>query len=161
MTTVGSPSTAVRKSITVAASVERAFDVFTSGFDSWWPRTHHIGTSPLEKAVIEPGVGGRCYGRSVDGTDCPWGRVVAWDPPHRFAFAWQINGQWQYEPDLAKSSEVEVRFTALADGTTRVDLEHRRLDRHGADEEAVRKGVDSPGGWGGLLQLFADRLEGR
>jgi uncharacterized protein YndB with AHSA1/START domain len=161
MTTVQTPSPTVRKSVTVAAGVERAFQVFTDGFDTWWPRSHHIGTAPLEKAVIEPGVGGRCYGRSVDGTECPWGRIVVWEPPQRFAFAWQINGQWQYEPDLARASEVEVRFTPLPGGGTRVDLEHRHLERHGADAEAVRTGVDSPGGWGGLLQIFADKVDGR
>src|SRR5438094_4742023 len=129
MTTVMDPTTdvPVRKSITVKASPERAFHVFAEEFDSWWPRTHHIGKVPMKKAIIEGKMGGRCYTEQTDGTDCDWGSVLVWDPPHRLVLAWQIDGQWQYEPDLAKSSEVEVRFTAEGDGSTRIDLEHRHL----------------------------------
>ena len=87
------------------------------------------------------------------------GHGLAWDPPHRVVLAWQIDGSWQYQADLAKSSEVEVRFTQESDGTTRVDLEHRHLSRHGADAGAIRTAVDSPNGWTGLLQLFAARVE--
>ena len=139
--------TPVRKSITVHATVEHAFRVFTEEFDSWWPRSHHIGKSPMKRAIVEGRPGGRCYTEQEDGTDCDWGTVVVWEPPHRF------------EPDLAKSSEVEVRFTREADGSTRVDLEHRYLHRHGADANAVRTAIDSPGGWGGLLDLFAARVQ--
>ena len=103
----------VRKSITVNASVEHAFHVYTAGFDSWWPREHHIGKSPMKRAIIEGAAGGRCYSEQVDGTECDWGRILVWDPPHRFVMAWQISPSWQYEPDLAKASEVDVRFTAL------------------------------------------------
>jgi uncharacterized protein YndB with AHSA1/START domain len=150
----------VRKSIVVKAGAERAFNVFAEEFDSWWPRTHHIGNSPLKTAIIEGAAGGRCYNEQMDGTDCEWGTVLVWDPPRRLVFAWQINGKWQYEPDLAKSSEVEIRFTPEPDGSTRVDLEHRYLSRHGAaDAEAIRKGIDSPDGWGALLQLFAAQVE--
>jgi len=148
----------VRKSITVNANPDRAFHVFTPEFDTWWPRTHHIGKAPMKKAILQGVVGGRCYTEQTDGTDCDWGTVLVWDPPHRFVLAWQIDGQWQYQPDLAKSSEVEVSFTPGPDGSTRVDLEHRHLSRHGADADAVRKGVDSPNGWGGLLQLFAAQV---
>jgi uncharacterized protein YndB with AHSA1/START domain len=147
--------TPVRKTITVKASVERAFTVFTDRFDTWWPKSHHIGESPLATSVIEARVGGRCYGRCVDGTDCPWGTILVWDPPRRFVMAWQITPEWKYEPDLEKSSEVELTFTPLADGTTRVDLEHRRFDRHGDGAETMRKGVESPEGWGALLKLYA------
>ena len=113
----------VRKSITVNATVEHAFDVFTAGYDSWWPREHHIGTAPLTEAVIEGRAGGRCYSKQADGTECDWGQILTWDPPHRFVLAWQINPEWKYEPDLAKSSEVEVRFSPEPDGGTRVDLD--------------------------------------
>ena len=147
----------VQKSITVRAGVERAFRVFTEGFDSWWPRGHHIGKSPMKRAVVEGFVGGRCYSEQEDGTDCPWGQILEWEPPRRFVMAWQINLQWQYEPDLAKSSEVEVTFTPQADGTTRVDLEHRCFERQGTGWEAMQKQVASPGGWGTLLQLYADK----
>lgn len=149
----------VRKSITVKASAERAFEVFTAEFDSWWPRSHHIGKSPLKKAVIGGRVGGRCYNEQTDGTDCEWGEITVWEPPRRFVMAWKINAQWQYEPDANKSSEVEVRFTPESDGTTRVDLEHRHFERMGADGAAMRSGVDSPGGWGSLLGLYAAQLE--
>jgi len=150
----------VRKTITVKTSVEHAFSVFTDGYDSWWPRTHHIGKAPMKEAIIEPRVGGRCYTKQVDGTESDWGQILEWDPPHRFVLAWQITHQWGYEPDLAKSSEVEIRFTPV-DGGTRVDLEHRHFERMGPGGDAMRVGVDSAGGWGGLLELFAARAEGR
>lgn len=159
MTTVAETTDVpVRKTITVNASAARAFEVFTEGFDTWWPRTHHIGKSPMEKAIIETHVGGRCYSRQVDGTECDWGQILAWDPPHRFVMAWQITHEWGYEPDLAKCSEVEVRFTPEAGGGTRVDLEHRHFERMGPGGATMRIGVESPNGWGGLLQLFADRV---
>jgi uncharacterized protein YndB with AHSA1/START domain len=147
----------VRKTITVKASVDHAFKVFTDGFDTWWPRSHHIGKQPMVKAVIEPRAGGRCFGREADGTECDWGRVLTWEPPNRFVLAWQIGPTWQYESDLRKASEVEVRFTAEAGGLTRVNLEHRYFERHGEGAANVRSGVDSPNGWGGLLQIYAAR----
>jgi len=149
----------VRKSITVKASTEHAFKVFTQGFDTWWPRTHSISRTPMEKAVIETRAGGRCYQRSIDGSECDWGRVMLWEPPHRFVLAWQLNADWEYDPDMAKASEVEIRFTAEPGGGTRVDLEHRHFDRHGSRGADIRKGVDSPGGWGSLLQMFAEAAE--
>jgi uncharacterized protein YndB with AHSA1/START domain len=151
--------TSVKKSVTVNTSVERAFEVFTSGFDGWWPRSHHIGKSPMTAAIIEAGVGGRCYTRQEDGTDCTWGQVLAWDPPHRFVMAWQITHEWGYESDLAKSSEVEVRFTAEPGGGTRVDLEHRHFERMGAGGAAMRVGVSGPGGWPTIMELFKARAE--
>ena len=149
----------VRKSITVKASAERAFEVFTAGFDTWWPRSHHIGSAPLKRSVIDERVGGRCYSEQTDGTECDWGQITAWEPPRRFVMAWMITAQWQYQPHLAKSSEVEVRFTPEGDGRTRVDLEHRRFDRMGAGWETMRDGVNAEGGWGSLLALFAEQAE--
>jgi len=156
MTTTVAP---VLKSITVRASAERAFKVFTDGFDTWWPRGHHIGSSPMKRAVIEPFVGGRCYSEQVDGTDCPWGQILVWDPPHRFVMAWQITPEWKFQPNVNESSEVEIRFTPLGDGTTRVDLEHRNFERMGAGGEAMRTGVDSPNGWGSLMELYKAAAE--
>ena len=149
----------VHKSITVKAGAEHAFRVFTEEFDSWWPRTHHIGKSPMKRAIIESRAGGRCYSEQLDGTDCDWGTVLVWEPPRRFVLAWQITHEWGYEPDLEKSSEVEVRFTPESDGSTRIDLDHRYFHRHGAGGAGMRTAVDSPNGWGGLLQLFAARVE--
>ncbi|HEY7292089.1 MAG TPA: SRPBCC family protein [Vicinamibacterales bacterium] len=160
MTTVDQGSVApVRTSITVKTSVERAFDVFTRGFDTWWPRGHHIGKSPMKRAIIEAKIGGRCYTEQVDGTDCDWGSVLAWEPPTRLVIAWQITPAWQYEPDLSKASEVEITFTPAADGTTRVDLEHRHFERHGAGGAAMKTSVESPEGWAGLLKIYANVVE--
>jgi activator of Hsp90 ATPase-like protein len=142
----------------VNAPAARAFDVFTNGFDTWWPRSHHIGQSPMRKAIVEPRAGGRCYSLCVDGSECPWGQILVWDPPRRFVLAWQISPGWQFEPDLAKSSEVDVRFTPLPDGTTRVELEHRHFGRHGAGGDQMRTAVDSANGWADLLALFAARV---
>jgi uncharacterized protein YndB with AHSA1/START domain len=148
----------VRRTVTVRASVDRAFSVFTDGFDTWWPKSHNIGPAPLERSVIESHVGGRCYSHCTDGADYPWATVLVWEPPHRFVVAWQISPEWKYEPDLAKSSEVEVTFTAEAAGTTRVDLEHRRFDRYADGGVAMRKGVEGPQGWSDLLRIFTEKI---
>jgi uncharacterized protein YndB with AHSA1/START domain/uncharacterized damage-inducible protein DinB len=154
MTMTTQQTATVQKSVTVKAGLEHAFNVFTAGLDTWWPRSHHIGKKPLQKAVIESRAGGRCFGCEADGTECQWGTVTTWEPPNRLVIAWQIDPNWQFDPDLSKASEVEVRFTAEAGGMTRVALEHRHLERHGKDFEKVRVGVAGPGGWSGLLQMF-------
>jgi uncharacterized protein YndB with AHSA1/START domain len=155
-TNVTTPTDAsVKKSVTVKASPEHAFKIFTDDFDTWWPRSHHIGKKPMVKAVIETRAGGRCFGREADGVECQWGTVTAWEPPLRLVIAWHIAPGFQViDVDPAKSSEVEIRFTPEPDGMTRVDLEHRHLERHGADFEKLRAGVAGPGGWSGLLQMF-------
>ena len=145
----------VRKSIVVKTSVTRAFKIFTEGFDTWWPRSHHIGNAPMKKGIIESRKGGRCYSEQIDGSECDWGTVLAWEPPYRLVFAWQITPTWQYEPDLAKASEVEITFTPQDDGATRVELEHRYFERHGAGFEKMREGVGAPGGWGSMLDLYS------
>jgi uncharacterized protein YndB with AHSA1/START domain len=150
----------VRKSITVNATPEEAFRIFTEDFDSWWPRSHHIGKSPMKKALIESRSGGRCYTEQEDGTACDWGSVLAWEPPRRIVIAWQITGNWEFEPDVARSSEVEIRFTPQSGGKTTVDLEHRFFDRLKSGGAAMRTGVDGEGGWGTLLHMFAQRVDG-
>ncbi len=149
----------VRKSIQVRTNAEQAFRVFTSEMDSWWPRTHHIGSSPMKRIVMERWPGGAIYTDQEDGTPCPWGTVLAWEPPHRFVMAWQVNPEWQYEPNPAKCSEVEVRFTPVDNGTTLVELEHRGIERHGGAWAGMREKVNAEGGWGGLLALFATKAE--
>ena len=151
----------VRKSIRVKTNVEHAFDVFTRDFDSWWPRSHHIGNAPLERAIVEPKAGGRLYSEQTDGTECDWGTVLVWEPPHRFVWAWQIQPGWAYEPDLAKASEVEVRFISEPGGFTRVELAHRHFERHGPGGDAMRTAADSPNGWGDLLTLYSAAAEER
>src|SRR5947209_3134744 len=99
----------VVKNIRVRASAKKAFRVFTTEMDSWWPRSHHIGSSPMKRVVVEGKPGGDIYTEQEDGTNCPWGTVLTWEPPHRFVLAWRVSSTWQYEPDLDKCSEVEVR----------------------------------------------------
>lgn len=144
----------VEKEVIVEAPPERAFRVFTENFDSWWPRAHHIGKSDMKVAIIEPRPSGRWYEVGVDGTEGDWGHVLVWEPPRRIVLAWQLNAQWEYEPSLI--TEVEITFTPVGDASTRVELEHRYLERFGDKEDAVRQGIDSPEGWGGLLHMYAD-----
>jgi uncharacterized protein YndB with AHSA1/START domain len=145
----------VRRSVTVNAPLERAFAVFTEQQTAWWPKAHRIGAGELEEAVLEPREGGRWYERGAGGTECDWGRVLAWEPPHRLVVTWQIGGDWRYDPDPAHASEVEVRFTALDAGTTRVDLEHTHIERLEA-AEAAHRAVSDPNGWGMTLEQFAE-----
>jgi uncharacterized protein YndB with AHSA1/START domain len=150
--------TSVRTSVTVDAPIERAFSVFTDGIGSWWNPDHHILDGELAEMVFEPRVGGHVYDRAVDGTECRWARVLAYEPPRRVVFSWDINLSWQLETDPERTSEVEVRFVAQGPETTLVELEHRNLDRHGDGWENMRDAVGSPGGWGSGLQLFAERM---
>ncbi|HEY6890621.1 MAG TPA: SRPBCC family protein [Solirubrobacter sp.] len=143
---------AVRRDVTVNASQQRAFEVFTAGFDSWWPRSHHIGEAELATAVIDPEAG-QWYEVGTDGSRCDWGRILAYEPPSRIVLEWRIGGAWVLEEDPAAYSEIDVTFTPEGDATS-VTLEHRHLDRHTA-AEALRDAVGSEGGWPGLLQLYS------
>ncbi|HLY78616.1 MAG TPA: SRPBCC family protein [Caulobacteraceae bacterium] len=142
----------VKKTLVVAASPQTAFEVFTTGFDRWWPRSHSIGDSPLKTAVLEGRQGGRWYGLLENGAEAEWGDVLAWDPPNRLLLAWRIDAGWKYDPALL--TEVEVLFTPEGSGT-RVNFEHRLLGNMGAEGEGARAMFDSEGGWGTLLQMFA------
>src|ERR671925_794032 len=148
--------TSVRHSIVVEAPIEIAFSVFTEGFDSFKPREHNMLDVDIAESVFEPRVGGHVYDRGVDGSACRWARVLAYEPPNRVVISWDISPHWQIETDLEKTSEVEVRFTAEATERTRVDLEHRNLERHGSGWEGVRDGVGGEGGWPLYLRRFAD-----
>jgi uncharacterized protein YndB with AHSA1/START domain len=154
--TVHAAGTSVRTSIVVAAPIERAFSVFTDGIGSWWDPEHHILQAELAEMVFEPREEGHVYDRGVDGSESRWARVLAYDPPSRVVFSWDINTQWQLETDLERTSEVEVRFVAETSDRTRVELEHRNLDRHGAGWEQMRDAVGSPDGWSAGLRQFAD-----
>jgi uncharacterized protein YndB with AHSA1/START domain len=154
--TMPATDTAVRESIVVDAPIERAFSVFTDGIATWWPPEHHILEAELVEMVFEPRVGGQVYDRGVDGSECRWARVLAYEPPNRLVFSWDINSQWQIETDPDKTSEVEVQFISDGPKRTRVDLEHRNLDRHGGGWEQVRDAVGSPEGWRIGLGRFAD-----
>jgi uncharacterized protein YndB with AHSA1/START domain len=142
----------VRKSIFVDALPNHAFEVFTSGIGRWWPKSHKIGDAELDRPVIEPREGGRWYERDVDGSECDLGKVLVWDPPARLVLIWQLTAEFTFDPDLV--TEVEVQFAAEGSGT-RVDLEHRHLERLGETADKLREAVDAPGGWSGLLELYA------
>jgi uncharacterized protein YndB with AHSA1/START domain len=153
-TTTTAQANTLRKTITVAAPQEVAFRVFTEKMTSWWPLdTHHIGAAKAVAAVIEPREGGRWFERGEDGSETPWGAVVAWDPPRRVVLTWDISADWKCDPSLR--TEVEVRFVAEGPRATRVELEHRYLDRFGPRADEMRAIFDSPGGWTGLLERFA------
>lgn len=140
--------------LTVAAPIERAFHVFTSSFGTWWPSDYHIGKADMADAILEPKVGGRWFERGADGSECDWGRVLEWEPPRRLLVTWQINGQWQYDPDPEHASEIEVRFTADGPEQTVVELRHRHLDRLVLGQ-ALREGISGGGGWIAVLAAFA------
>ncbi len=150
--------TAVRSSIVVDVPIDRAFAVFTGDIGSWWPPDHHILDGELAEMVFEPRVGGHVYDLGTDGSQCRWARVLAFEPPHRFVMSWDISLQWRLETDPARTSEVEVRFIAEAPGRTVVELEHRKLDRHGDGWEQMRDAVASPDGWQSGLTAYADRV---
>jgi len=157
--TIPASATSIRHEIVVEAPIERAFSVFTDGFGTFKPREHNILGVDIAETVFEPRVGGHIYDRGIDGSECRWARVLAFEPPERVVFSWDISPQWQVETDPDKTSEVEVRFIAEAPGRTRVELEHRNLDRHGTGWEGVREGVDSEGGWPLYLQRYAEQAQ--
>jgi uncharacterized protein YndB with AHSA1/START domain len=144
----------VRRSIVVNADIDRSFSAFTRGIGRWWPRTHSIGSSPQADVVLEGRAGGRWYERSQDGSECEWGKVLQWEPPSRILLAWQIDGDWKYDPAFV--TEVEVTFTALAARQTRVEVVHRNLERYGDKAAKIRDAVDSEGGWNGILKSYAE-----
>jgi uncharacterized protein YndB with AHSA1/START domain len=146
----------VRKSIFVDAPQDHAFEVFTSGIGRWWPKSHKIGDVDLDRPVIEPSAGGRWYQLGVDGSECEIGKVSVWDPPARLVLIWQLTPEFAYDPNLI--TEVEVLFIPESGGT-RIDLEHRDLERMGEKADAMREAVSGPGGWPALLQLFADAAQ--
>lgn len=147
-------SQGVHKSVTVAVPQALAFEVFTARIETWWPMaSHHIGEADCAAVVIEPHPGGRWFERGVDGRECQWGEVLVWDAPNRVVLAWRLNARWAYDPTL--HTEVDVRFTALDSGMTRVDLEHRGLEAYGDQALAMQQVFSSPTGWNGMLDHYA------
>jgi uncharacterized protein YndB with AHSA1/START domain len=145
---------AVRKVLTVQAPQAVAWRVFTERMGTWWPLAHYkIGKAKAVDAVVEPRVGGRWYERGEDGSTCQWGSVLAWEPHERLVLSWDIDANFQYDPAL--KTEIEVRFLAEGPHTTRVELEHRHLDRYGARRDEMRRIFDTEGDWGRLLAMFA------
>jgi uncharacterized protein YndB with AHSA1/START domain len=150
--------TSVGASVVVAAPIERAFSIFTDDFGRFKPREHNMLQVEIAETVFEPRVGGHLYDRGVDGSECRWARVLAYEPPHRILLSWDISPHWQLESDLARTSEVEVRFIAEAPDRTRVELEHRNLERHGEGWESLREGVAGDQGWPLYLRQFGALL---
>ncbi len=147
----------VRATVTVAAPQAKAFEIFTAGFGRWWKRTGSgIGKSPMKNAVLEPFVGGRWYEIGEDGVETDWGRVLEWQPSARLLLAWQIGPDWQFHPELV--TEVELRFIPEGADKTRVELEHRHLERMGEAAARVRELIDAPKGWSGKLAMFATEV---
>jgi uncharacterized protein YndB with AHSA1/START domain len=148
----------VRKSVRVEAPIARAFEVFTSGLNRWWPPNHGIGKKPIEKVLLEPRLGGRWLEIAEDGTETSVATIIVWEPPHRLVMVWQVNAQWK--PDVTMTSEVEVRFSAEGRSATRVELVHHKFESMGAEAGAsLRKDVN--GGWPGLIERFAREAERR
>ena len=148
----------IRREIVVKAPIEKAFTVFTDRFGDFKPREHNLLRAPIVETVFEPRVGGNIVDRGEDGSECRWARILAYDPPHRVVFSWDIGPTWQIESDPDLTSEVEVRFTAETPERTRIELEHRHLDRHGPGWESVRDGVAHDEGWPLYLNRYAALL---
>jgi uncharacterized protein YndB with AHSA1/START domain len=150
----------VRHEITVAVARAEAFRIFTEEFDAIKPREHNLLSVDVAETVLEPRVGGDVYDRGVDGSTCRWGRVLAWDPPARLVLAWDISPQWQVETDPARASEVEISFVELGPSSTRVELVHSHLDRHGEGWESIVPGLAGDDGWPLYLRRYADLVAG-
>ena len=144
----------VRKVVTVEAPQAVAWRVFTEKMGAWWPLGYYkIGKANAVDAILEPRVGGRWYERGDDGSTCEWGSVLAWEPPTRLVLSCDIGADWHYDPAL--HTEIEIRFIAETGSRTRVELEHRHLDRYGARRDEMRRIYDTEGDWGKLLEMFA------
>ena len=151
--------TSVRTQIVVDAPLEQAFSVFTEDFDRIKPREYNVLAVDIAETVFEARDGGHIFDRGVDGSECRWARVLAYEPPNRVVFSWDISPRWQVETDPEKTSEVEVRFIPEGPERTRVEVEHRNLDRHGEGWEQARDGVAGEGGWPLFLQRFTEALK--
>jgi uncharacterized protein YndB with AHSA1/START domain len=147
---------AVSHSVLVPLAPEAAFELFTDRFDHWWPREgHQISDARVEEFVLEAREGGRWFERAEDGAECEWGFVREVDRPRRILLAWHLNPEFDFDPDPARATEVEVTFRA-EEGGTRVTLEHRGFEVHGEAGAAMRESVDSDGGWASLLATYRD-----
>jgi hypothetical protein len=149
----------IRRQVVVGIGQQRAFELFTGDMTSWWPATHHIGTAPIAEVVVEPRAGGRWFTRHQDGSETSTGHVAEWEPYARVVLVWQLSAQWRFDPGLI--THVELRFVPEADDRTRVELEHRDLDRYGADADKMRATFEAPDAWDGLLGAYAAEAAAR
>jgi uncharacterized protein YndB with AHSA1/START domain len=149
--------TSVRASIVVEAPIERAFAFFLEGIGDWWPLDYHL-LGEASELHCEPRVGGHIHERDSEGNECRWARVLAYEPPNRLVISWDIRPDWQVATDYDMTSEIEVQFVSETGGRTRLELEHRNLERHGEGWETIRNAVGSDGGWPGCLRKYAEHL---
>jgi len=161
MTPQTAPAAAVKRTLRVGVPIDRAFRALTENMGTWWPASHHIGKAPFAEIVVEPRVSGRWFERDGSGKECDWGRVLVWNPPKQIVLSWQLQPDWQYSADMSRASEVSFEFIGEGPEMTRLEFEHRHIERHGEGWENLRKGVDSPGGWTGVLAQYECSLTGK
>lgn len=153
------PMAVIKRTIRVDVPIERAFQVFVERMGDWWPATHHIAAEPFSEVVVEQREGGRWFERAKNGAECEWGRVLLWQPPRRLILSWHLQPDFKYSPDQTRASEVALQFVAEGPGATRLDFEHRYLERHGEGYEKLLVSVDSPGGWTMVLEKFVEKTK--
>jgi uncharacterized protein YndB with AHSA1/START domain len=144
----------VKRTLHLEVPIEKAFQVFTQRMGHWWPASHHVGGTPFKDILIDPKQGGRWYEINADGAECIWGTVVAYEPPKKVVLSWHLQPDWSFNGDIAKASEVALEFVAEGPEKTRVEFEHRHLERHGAGWEKMREQVGSEGGWPMILAEY-------
>lgn len=144
----------IRKTLHVEVPIEKAFQVFTERMGKWWPQSHHVGGTLFKDILIDPREGGRWYEINAEGAECIWGKVVTWEPPKKVVLSWHLQPDWSFDGSMAKASEVALEFVAEGPETTRVEFEHRHLERHGAGWQKMREQVGAEGGWPMILDLF-------
>ena len=154
MTMQTAPTATVKRTLRVGAPIEHAFRVLTEKMGLWWPATHHIAKTPFTEIVVEPRIEGRWFERDASGAECDWGRVLVYEPPKRLVVSWHLQADWSFDPSPARASEVSFEFIEEGQEQTRLEFEHRHLERHGEGWEKVRAAVDSPGGWNGVLAPY-------
>ena len=154
MSTQPVSTASVKRTLCVGVPIEHAFRVLTQKMGSWWPPTHHIGKTPFTEIVVDPRAGGRWFERDADGAECDWGCVLVYDPPKRLVVSWHLQSDWSFDANPTRASEVVFEFFDEGPEKTRLEFEHRHLERHGEGWEKIRAGIDSPGGWTGLLAQY-------
>ena len=153
------PTATVKRTLHLNVPIEHAFRVFTERMGSWWPASHHVGETPFKDILIDPRAGGRWYEVNVKGEECLWGTVLAWEPPKRVVLSWHLQPDWSFSPDMARASEVALEFVAEGLEKTRVEFEHRHLERHGAGWEKLHEQVGAEGGWPMILEQYIAATE--
>lgn len=153
------PMATVKRTLRVEVPIEKAFNVFVERMGEWWPATHHIAPQPFTQVIVEQHAGGRWFERDASGAECEWGRVLLCEPPRKLILSWNLQPDWKFSPDPARASEVALEFFAEGPAATRLEFEHRYLERHGEGYERMRMGVDSPGGWTAILTQFSEAVK--